>query len=63
MRYPVEHVRFAPGVDVSLLDAPATNPPVGLLQIAVFFDTIRIDVSNPRGVTVRDVSQAVQRAV
>ncbi len=61
MRNPVEHIRFAPGYDASLLDAPATNPAMGSLQIVVFFDTIRIDVSNPRGVTVRDVFHRLYR--
>ncbi|KAI0090098.1 hypothetical protein BDY19DRAFT_992335 [Irpex rosettiformis] len=61
MRYPIEHIRFAPGYDASLLDALATNPPVGQLQIVVFFDTIRINVSNQRGVTVRDVFHRLYR--
>ena len=54
MRYPIEHIRFV-GCDSSVLDAPATHPVTDRLQISIFFDTIRIDVTNPNGISVRDV--------
>lgn len=54
MRYPIEQIQLV-GCDASSLDAHATSPPTDRLQISIFFDTIRIDVTNPTGVTVRDV--------
>jgi hypothetical protein len=61
MRSPLEHIRLPPGSDASILDAPATYPGVGVMQIVVFFDTIRIEISNPNGVTVRDVFYRLHR--
>lgn len=54
MRCPVEQIQFH-GYYGSQLDAPATTPPTDRLQISIFFNTILIDVTNPTGVTVRDV--------
>ena len=54
MRYPIEYIQLV-GCDVSCLDAHATTPATDRLQISIFFDTIRVEVTNPAGVTVRDV--------
>ncbi|KAI0338050.1 hypothetical protein BDW22DRAFT_825196 [Trametopsis cervina] len=57
MRRPVEEIRCDP----ACLDALATHPGTDCLSLVVFFDTIRVEVRNPRGVTVRDVFYRLHR--